>query len=377
MGQTLSEPVTKKNSGEGNDKRVMFGLSSMQGWRISMEDSHTAIPCYNNTNTSFFAVFDGHGGNSQKSLLTSLSNSSSLSFSKGDSVAKYCGKHLHERIFHSQPFKDQRYRDALRWGNLVIDEDLRQDPSLREDTAGCTAVAALLTKDNVLYVSNAGDSRAVISTRNGRAIPLSKDHKPNDPLETARIKNAGGYVEFKRVNGSLALSRAIGDFGFKTNTQLSPEKQAVTADPDITEHELTDLDEFVVLACDGIWDCLKNQEAIDYIRHALTLKKSLKLICEEIMDFCLAESGDMTGIGCDNMTIIIVAFLRKKTVSQWYEWMAAKQVADPPKRRIPKLPPNVLKTRQQDVLPSNSSNNIDVNSPSISTANNSTTLYKK
>lgn len=68
----------------------------------------------------------------------------------------------------------------------------------------------------------------------------------------------------------------------------------------------------MVLACDGIWDCMKNQEVIDYIRHALTLKKSLKLICEEIMDFCLAESGDMTGIGCDNMTIIIVAFLRKK-----------------------------------------------------------------
>ncbi|ORZ11515.1 phosphatase 2C-like domain-containing protein [Absidia repens] len=323
MGQTLSEPVTTKHSDQGGDKRVMYGLSSMQGWRISMEDSHAAFPCYRDTNASFFAVFDGHGG---------------------DSVAKYCGDHLHERIFQSKPFKDQRYRDALRWGNLVVDEDLRQDPSLREDTAGCTAVAALITKDNVLYVSNAGDSRAVISTRTGKAIPLSKDHKPNDPLETARIKNAGGYVEFKRVNGSLALSRAIGDFGFKTNTQLSPEKQAVTSDPDITEHELTDLDEFMVLACDGIWDCMRNQEVIDYIRHALTLRKTLVVICEELMDFCLAQSGDMTGIGCDNMTVIIVAFLRKKTQAQWYDWMAAKQVNDPPKRRMPKLPPNVVKS---------------------------------
>ncbi|CAO3588479.1 unnamed protein product [Absidia cylindrospora] len=282
----------------------MFGLSSMQGWRISMEDSHAAFPCYRDTNASFFAVFDGHGG---------------------DSVAKYCGDHLHERIFQSKPFKDQRYR-------------------MLYDTAGCTAVAALITKDNVLYVSNAGDSRAVISTRTGKAIPLSKNHKPNNPLETARIKNAGGYVEFKRVNGSLALSRAIGDFGFKTNTQLSPEKQAVTSDPDITEHELTDLDEFMVLACDGIWDCMRNQEVIDYIRHALTLRKSLVVICEELMDFCLAQSGDMTGIGCDNMTVIIVAFLRKKTQAQWYDWMAAKQVNDPPKRRMPKLPPNVVKS---------------------------------
>jgi protein phosphatase 2C family protein 2/3 len=93
-----------------------------------MEDSHTAIPCYSNTNASFFAVFDGHGGKklySEKScrrlMLTLL-----CILIKGDSVAKYCGKHLHERIFHSQPYKDQRYRDALRWGNLVIDEDLRQ-----------------------------------------------------------------------------------------------------------------------------------------------------------------------------------------------------------------------------------------------------------
>lgn len=129
---------------------------------------------------------------------------------------------------------------------------------------------------------------------------------------------------------------------------------------------MTDLDEFMVLACDGIWDCMKNQEVIDYIRHALTLKKSLKTICEEIMDFCLAESGDMTGIGCDNMTIIIVAFLRKKTVAQWYEWMAAKEVANPPKRRTPKLPPNVLKARQQQQQEEPLSKNMGVNSPPIS-----------
>lgn len=95
-----------------------------------MEDSHTAIPCFSNTNASFFAVFDGHGGKKQHPCNPERSRRLVLTFScvfiKGDSVAKYCGKHLHERIFHSQPYKDQRYRDALRWGNLVIDEDLRQ-----------------------------------------------------------------------------------------------------------------------------------------------------------------------------------------------------------------------------------------------------------
>lgn len=79
-----------------------------------------------------------------------------------------------------------------------------------------------------MYVSNAGDSRAVISTKNGKGIPLSQDHKPKHPKEALRIRNAGCYVENGRVNGSLALSRAIGDFKFKDNTKITPDKQAVT-----------------------------------------------------------------------------------------------------------------------------------------------------
>ena len=69
--------------------------------------------------------------------------------------------------------------------------------------------------------------------------------------EKARIAAAGGFVDFGRVNGNLALSRAIGDFEFKKSAELSPEQQIVTAYPDVTVHELTDDDEFLVIACDG------------------------------------------------------------------------------------------------------------------------------
>jgi protein phosphatase 2C family protein 2/3 len=69
--------------------------------------------------------------------------------------------------------------------------------------------------------------------------------------EKARISAAGGFVDFGRVNGNLALSRAIGDFEFKKSPELSPEQQIVTAYPDVTVHELTDDDEFLVIACDG------------------------------------------------------------------------------------------------------------------------------
>lgn len=78
--------------------------------------------------------------------------------------------------------------------------------------------------------------------------------------EKARISAAGGFVDFGRVNGNLALSRAIGDFEFKKTAELSPEQQIVTAYPDVTVHELSDDDEFLVIACDG--ECLLRRVTI-------------------------------------------------------------------------------------------------------------------
>lgn len=69
--------------------------------------------------------------------------------------------------------------------------------------------------------------------------------------EKARITAAGGFVDFGRVNGNLALSRAIGDFEFKKSAELAPEQQIVTAYPDVMVHDFSDDDEFLVLACDG------------------------------------------------------------------------------------------------------------------------------
>lgn len=74
--------------------------------------------------------------------------------------------------------------------------------------------------------------------------------------EKARIQAAGGFVDFGRVNGNLALSRAIGDFEFKKSADLPPEAQVVTAFPDVNVHEISDDDEFLVLACDG--RCFQN-----------------------------------------------------------------------------------------------------------------------
>ena len=118
--------------------------------------------------------------------------------------------------------------------------------------SGCTAVVALLRGDK-LFVANAGDSRCVVS-RAGEAVEMSIDHKPEDDLERNRIEKAGGQVTADgRVNGGLNLSRAIGDHSYKLNESLTLKEQMISAQPDIKKLTITPQDEFMVLACDGIW----------------------------------------------------------------------------------------------------------------------------
>lgn len=86
-------------------------------------------------------------------------------------------------------------------------------------SAGCTA-NFIVVRQNKIYVANIGDSRSVLSEE-GKAVPLSDDHKPNKQNEKDRIEKAGGFVMAGRVNGCLNLSRAFGDFEYKTETKLS------------------------------------------------------------------------------------------------------------------------------------------------------------
>ena len=187
--------------------------------------------------------------------------------------------------------------------------------------AGCTAVAALL-RGPELVVAWAGDSRGVLS-RGGKAIALSTDHKPNQEKERTRIMQAGGFVKnvggHYRVNGNLNLSRAIGDLKYKANMAIPPEGQIITAEPDVTQVTLGIDDEFMVLACDGIWDVMSNQEVVDFVRKRIQShgrkgsgaldQKVLAQYASELLDNCLATDPKITrGIGGDNMTAIIVQF---------------------------------------------------------------------
>ncbi|XP_068647445.1 probable protein phosphatase 2C 11 [Aristolochia californica] len=335
MGIYLSSPKTEKFSEDGGNARLRYGLSSMQGWRAGMEDAHTALPDLDRS-TSFFGVFDGHGGKV---------------------VAKFCAKYLHTQVLKNEAFlagdlaasvqkaffrMDEMMRGQRGWRELaVLGDKLNKFTGMIEGliwsprggesnndhvdewafeegphsdfagpTSGSTACVAII-RNNQLIVANAGDSRCVIS-RKGQAYNLSRDHKPELEVEKERILKAGGFIHAGRVNGSLNLARAIGDMEFKQNKFLPAEKQIVTANPDINIVDLCDDDEFIVLACDGIWDCMLSQQLVDFVNEYINVESNLSTVCERVLDRCLAPST-AGGEGCDNMTMILVQL--KKPVS--------------------------------------------------------------
>lgn len=194
--------------------------------------------------------------------------------------------------------------------------------------SGCTAVVAVL-KGRELYVANAGDSRCVLC-RGGNAFDMSIDHKPEDPIELDRITIAGGRVTMDgRVNGGLNLSRAIGDHVYKTNADLPLKDQMITALPDVKTTTIEETDEFMVLACDGIWNVMSSQNVVDFVRARLKGNQQISTICEEMFEFCLAPDTTGDGSGCDNMTCVIVAFdkLFKSQPESAEESSSAKRAA--------------------------------------------------
>ncbi|CBZ29559.1 putative protein phosphatase 2C [Leishmania mexicana MHOM/GT/2001/U1103] len=277
----MSEPMKEKESVSGENEFLEYGSSSMQGWRRSMEDAHTLLLLEKG---GFFGVYDGHSG---------------------AATAKYCGEYMFQFVHQTKAFMKGEISKALYDGFIAIDKYLHSLPSF--ERGGCAAVVLYLDGDDV-YCANAGDSRCVMC-RNGSVDALSTDHKPFLPSEQMRIERAGCYVLNRRVNGMLALSRAIGDFMFKNNMQVSWEMQAVTSAPEVRVTKLNrDKDEFAVLACDGIWDIMSSKQVVDFVRPRIQERVPLGKICEELMDACL--SPQPFRLGCDNMSVVIVKFKR-------------------------------------------------------------------
>jgi serine/threonine protein phosphatase PrpC len=314
MGNFLDTPLTEKTTeiSEDAQKNVWVGMSCMQGWRAQMEDDHViSLSLPQAMDVSLFGVFDGHGG---------------------DHVAHYTAKHVERHLVNAKDFgSSPRTLDALqsafREAILALDAELRVQPEYvnGHDQSGSTLTMVAITPEAIVC-ANTGDSRSVLC-RAGQAIDLSNDHKPSLDEEKNRIEHAGGHVKFNRVNGDLAVSRALGDFAYKQRDDLPAEAQAVTALPELKSEPRSAADEFVLLACDGVWDVLSSQECCTFVsnllraserpaaekagaatgadtrhaRAASTRDWDLGAVSEALLDHCLHKGSR------DNMSVIIVA----------------------------------------------------------------------
>ncbi|KAG7347155.1 serinethreonine phosphatase [Nitzschia inconspicua] len=232
--------------------------SAVQGARWTMEDTYIVA-----NGGHFVAVFDGHGGADVSSLLR-------------DRVHKLYKEALPKRHLEesekagnssSYPPSVQSHIGAIRSALNRVERDVLKVDDL--EYQGSTAVVVLVHQDDdgerTLVAANVGDSRAILS-RSGRALDLTKDHKPCDEREKARIRSMGADIEWDpygqlyRVN-DLSLSRAIGDrFA----------KPVVSSEAEIDCLPIIDgKDEFFLLASDGLWDVMTSQEVVDFVHHTL------------------------------------------------------------------------------------------------------------
>ncbi|PAA80126.1 hypothetical protein BOX15_Mlig000843g4 [Macrostomum lignano] len=320
MGQSLSEPVTAKETSLKQTANLLIGSSAMQGWRPRMEDAHAVHtrlsspappaaprPAAAQPAVTYAGVFDGHGG---------------------AKVARYAAEHLHRRLAAAgaaAPLSESSSPDAvepIRAAFLEVDRDLRLRRA--DGGAGSTALV-LLVDDSTIRCASVGDSRAVLSVA-GRPVQLSRDHHPGASAERARILAAGGRVVGGRVNGRLAISRALGDFSFKRSGKRPPSEQMVTADPSVCVQTITNSMEFVVMASDGVWEVMSNQEVVSFVRSRLARGMNPDAVCEALLDHCLAPDRHNGRTGKDNITAIIVGLLHGRGSSGLFE-ACAKPVA--------------------------------------------------
>ena len=205
------------------------------GMRDYHEDRHS-IEFNIYKDIHYFAVFDGHGN---------------------EKVAVFM-KMFFKDILKNELMKSTKFpiEQCLYNAFVIVQHILPKDLAMN---SGSTALV-ILKQGNILYIANVGDSRAIMSS-NRKAVPITEDHKPNKKSEFDRITQLGGFVindpyGTARVNGTLALSRAIGDL------YLSP---FVSWVPDIYTVRLNPSNKYLVAASDGLWDVFDNQELVNFI----------------------------------------------------------------------------------------------------------------
>lgn len=267
---------------------LTFGIASEQGKRKEMEDAHSVVI---GDGYGWYAVFDGHSG---------------------AEVAQLAARYMHRLASDVIPQRNLDFKKIFE----LFDQFLGKKEIAFEQ--GSTAVIALI-QDGMLTVANLGDSRAVLCS-GGKAVRITTDHKPTEPSERGRIKKItdklakdkkddelcgvlpSGRLETLKLplGSSLALSRAFGDRYYEP---------CISHEPDVFKRKLTPSDQFLILACDGLWDVMKDDDAVRFVVDRLKTS-SPRVIAQELCTEALKRWDTYIKQGRsdygDNVTLILV-----------------------------------------------------------------------
>ncbi|XP_013740551.2 probable protein phosphatase 2C 47 [Brassica napus] len=268
--------------GDNTTFQLVFrsGSWSDKGPKRSMEDEFICVDDLTDhigSTGAFYGVFDGHGG---------------------IDAASFTKKNILKLVTQDKHFPSNT-KKATRSAFVKTDHALADAPSL-DRSSGTTALTALIL-DKTMLIANAGDSRAVLGKR-GRAIELSKDHKPNCTSEKLRIEKLGGVIYDGYLNGQLSVARALGDWHIKgTKGSLCP----LSCEPELEEIVLTEEDEFLIMGCDGLWDVMSSQCAVTMVRRELMQHNDPERCSQALVKEALQRNS------CDNLTVVVVCFSKE------------------------------------------------------------------
>ncbi|KAF6141933.1 hypothetical protein GIB67_037901 [Kingdonia uniflora] len=250
---------TSMTQDTGKGKCKMSGKQITHGFQLIKGKSNHAMEDYvvaqfrqlRDKDLGLFGIFDGH---------------------LGHDVADYLQVHLFDNILKEPEFWTETERSIRKAYNVTDSTILEKVVELGR--GGSTAVTAILINGQKLVVANVGDSRAVLC-KNGVAKQLSVDHEPS--MERQYIEDRGGFVsnrpgDVPRVDGQLAVARAFGDRSLKKH---------LSSEPDVEVQMIDDGTEFLILASDGLWKVMTNQEAVDAIKNTKDAQSAARHLAEE------------------------------------------------------------------------------------------------
>ena len=257
---------------------------TLQGLRPSNEDEHVIFQNIDNFNKDYnpidiIGVFDGHGGK----LVSKFAK---------DNLASYFIK-KNNKLFVDSHYTSKYINKAF----LAFNKELKKAHPRASYHSGSTCCLGIICKDSkgyILWVINAGDSRMVLHNKEDKAVQLSFDHKPNEKNERKRIESIDGGKEKIYYDGcdwrvdTLSLSRALGDL------DVAP---YVSNLPHVYRYRINKDDKNIIVACDGVWDVMKNQKVVDL------LKNKQKNPAKYIANQALKEGST------DNVTVIVYDLL--------------------------------------------------------------------